>query len=112
MLRGITLGTISFSNGIPAIWLEIKTGILNGAVIGTIVALISILWNDSALLGLVVGMSMVGVHIVAGFFGAFVPLFLKHLGKDPASTSTIFITTATDVFGLLLLLGLGTLFLI
>jgi len=112
MLRGITLGTINFRNGMPAIWLEVKTGLLNGLMIGVIVALISIIWNESALLGLVVGLSMIGVHLVAGFFGAFVPLLLKHLGKDPASTSTIFITTATDVLGLFILLGLGSLILL
>lgn len=112
MLRGITLGTISFKNGMPAVWKEVKTGVLNGAMIGGIVAVISVVWNDSALLGLVVGLSMIGVHIVAGFFGAFVPLFLKHLGKDPASTSTIFITTATDVLGLFILLGLSSLILL
>lgn len=112
MLRGITLGTVNLSNGMPVIWREVKTGLLNGLLIGIIVALISVIWNKSALLGLVVGLSMVGVHIVAGFFGAFVPLLLKHLGKDPASTSTIFITTATDVLGLLFLLGLGQLILL
>ncbi len=112
MLRGITLGTINFRNGMPVIWREVQTGLLNGVMIGLIVALISIIWNKSALLGLVVGLSMVGVHVIAGFFGAFVPLLLKHFGKDPASTSTIFITTATDLFGLLFLLGLGTLILI
>ncbi len=112
VLRGITLGSISLKNGWPAIILEVKTGILNGIVIGLIVALISIVWNHDPMLGLVVGMSMIGAHIVAGFFGAFVPLYLKHLGKDPASTSTIFITTATDVLGLFILLGLGTIFLL
>lgn len=109
MLRGITLGTISLKNGMPAIWREVGAGLLNGIVIGIIVAIISVVWNHSALLGLVVGLSMIGVHLVAGFFGAFVPLLLKHLGKDPAATSTIFITTATDVLGLFILLGLGTL---
>lgn len=108
MLRGITLGTINFKNGAPAIWREVQTGLLNGLVIGSIVALISIIWNHSAWLGLVVGLSMVGVHIVAGFFGAFVPLFLKHIGRDPASMSSIFISTATDVLGLFILLGLGS----
>ncbi len=112
MLRGITLGTISFSNSAPAIWLEVKTGLLNGILIGIIVALISVVWNNDPWLGLVVGLSMVGVHLIAGFFGAFVPLFLKHIGKDPASTSTIFITTATDVFGLFILLGLGSIILL
>lgn len=108
MLRGITLGTVSFKNGMPVVWLEVKTGLLNGLLIGSIVAMISIVWNHDPMLGLVVGLSMIGAHLIAGFFGAFVPLLLKHLGKDPASTSTIFITTATDVLGLFILLGLGS----
>ncbi len=111
MLRGLTLGTISFKNVVTVIMKEAGAGLMNGIVIGLIVACISVVWNESALLGLVVGLSMVGVHVVAGIFGAFVPLFLKYIGKDPASMSSIFITTATDVFGLLFLLGLGTLFL-
>jgi len=112
MLRGLTLGTISLETAGPAIWREVQAGLINGVGIGFIVAIISILWNDSAMLGLVVGLTMVFSHIIAGFFGAFVPLFLKHIGKDPASVSTIFITTATDVLGLLFLLGLGTLILL
>jgi magnesium transporter len=112
MLRGLTLGTISFKTAGPAIWREVQAGVINGVGIGIIVAIISIVWNDSPMLGLVVGMAMVLVHLVAGFFGAFVPLFLKHIGKDPASVSTIFISTATDVLGLLSLLGLGTLILL
>jgi magnesium transporter len=109
MLRGITLGTISLKNGWPAIKNEILAGFYNGLLIGLIVALISLVWNQNPMLGLVVGLSMVGVHMVAGFAGAIVPLILKQLGKDPAATSTIFITTATDVLGLFFLLGLGTL---
>ncbi|MEZ4104153.1 MAG: magnesium transporter [Candidatus Paceibacterota bacterium] len=109
MLRGITLGTISFKNGWPAIRREVGAGVLNGVLIGAIVAVISVVWNNDPLLGVVVGFSMIGAHIVAGFFGAFVPLFIKYLGKDPASTSTIFITTATDVLGLFILLSLGSL---
>lgn len=112
MLRGLTLGTISLKEGWPAIRREIGAGFLNGVTIGLIVAIISVIWNESAVLGLVVGISMVAVHMVAGLFGSFVPLFLKHIGKDPASMSSIFITTATDVFGLLCLLGLGSILLI
>jgi magnesium transporter len=112
MLRGITLGTISLKNGWPAIWLEVKTGLLNGLLIGFIVAIISVVWNNDPMLGVVVGLSMIGAHLIAGFFGAFVPLLLKELGKDPASTSTIFITTATDVLGLFILLGLGSIILL
>jgi len=45
--------------------------------------------------------------LVAGLFGALIPLVIKRFGLDPASISMIFISTTTDVFGLLLLLGLG-----
>lgn len=111
MLRGITLGSVSLKNCWPAVWREVGAGLLNGLVIGVIVAIISLVWNGSAILGLVVGLTMIGAHLIAGFFGSVTPFILKHFGKDPGSTSTIFITTATDVGGLLLLLGLGTLFL-
>lgn len=108
MLRGITLGSISLKNAGPAIRREVGAGLLNGLIIGAIVAVISVIWNKSAMLGLVVAVTMIAQHIIAGFFGAFVPLLLKHLGKDPAATSTMFITTATDVFGLFILLSLGS----
>ena len=112
MVRGITMGTISFENGWPVIWREVLAGALNGLVIGLIVAIISVVFNGSWLLGVVVALAMIVVHIVAGLFGAFVPLLLKRLGKDPASTSMIFISTATDVFGMLALLGFGALLLL
>jgi magnesium transporter len=112
IVRGITMGAISFETGWPAIRNEILAGALNGLVIGAIVAIISVVFNGSWLLGVVVGMAMIIVHIVAGLFGAFVPLVLKMFGKDPASTSMIFISTATDVFGMLALLGLGALILL
>lgn len=111
MVRGITLGTISLQNAMPAIWRELWAGIINGLIIGAIVALVSAVWNGEPILGLVVAVALVGAHIVAAIAGSLVPLVMKHLGKDPAATSTIFISTATDVAGLLFLLGLATMFL-
>ena len=112
MVRGITLGTVSLQNAAPAIWNELMAGIINGIIIGSIVAVVSAVWNDEPILGLVVGSALIGAHIVAALAGSFVPLFMKHIGKDPAATSTIFITTATDVLGLFFLLGLATLILL
>lgn len=112
MVRGLTLGTVSMKTAAPVIWREFAAGALNGIIIGSIVAVISLVWNGSAVLGLVVGVALVAAHIVAGVAGSFIPLFMKHIGKDPASTSTIFITTATDVLGLFFLLGLASIFLL
>jgi magnesium transporter len=108
MIRGLTLGTISLHNAGPAIWREFVAGAINGVIIGSVVAVISMLWGSGILLGVVVAIALIGAHIVAGLAGAFVPLFMKHLGKDPAAGATIFITTATDVLGIFFLLGLGT----
>lgn len=108
MVRGLTLGTISLQTAWPAIMKEGIAGVINGVIIGSIVTLISILWSGGAMLGLVVGSALIGAHVVAALAGSFIPLLMKHLGKDPAATSTIFITTATDVCGLFFLLGLAT----
>ena len=112
ILRGITLGTISLKNGLPAISKEVLAGLINGIIIGLIVTLISLGAGSGMRLGITVGLSMVIVHIVAGLFGAFVPLLMKLIGRDPAATSMIFISTATDVFGMLALLGIGALLLL
>lgn len=112
MLRGLTMGTISFKTGAPAVWRELQAGIYSGIAIGVIVALVSVLFHSSALLGVTVALAMIVVHGVAGLFGALVPLVVKRLGKDPAAVSMIFISTATDVFGMLALLGFGALLLL
>ena len=112
MVRGITLGTISLQTAAPAILRELFAGAINGVIIGSIVALISLVWNGSALLGLAVGLTLVCAHMVAAVAGTAVPLIMKQLGKDPAATSTIFITTVTDVLGLLFLFGFATIILL
>ncbi|MCA9362313.1 magnesium transporter, partial [Candidatus Kaiserbacteria bacterium] len=65
MVRGITLGTISIQNAMPAIWRELWAGLINGIIIGSIVALVSTVWKGAPELGLVVGLALVGAHIVA-----------------------------------------------
>ena len=58
-------------------------------------------------LGVVVALAMVGSCIASGIFGTLIPLFLKKLGADPATASSIFLTTATDVISMGMLLGLA-----
>ncbi len=108
MMRGITLGSVSLATAWPAIRNEVQAGFYNGLVIGSIVAIISLLWNGSFWLGLVVGLTMIFAHTNAVFFGSLIPLVIKRLGYDPATMSMVFVSTMTDVLGLLMLLGLGT----
>ncbi len=108
IVRGITVGEVSLRNGMKPILNEVGAGFINGSINGVIVALVATFWNESPALGLVIGIAMVFNLVIAGFFGAFIPLFMKSIGKDPATSATIFITTATDVFGFFMFLGLAT----
>lgn len=106
-VRGIALEQISLWTGRRAIVNEVLAGGANGMITGGIVAIIATVFNQSPLLGLVIGMAMVLNLVIAGFFGALVPLGLDRLGYDPATSATIFITTATDVLGFFIFLGLA-----
>lgn len=87
---------------------ELGSGLVNGLINGAIVTIIVWLFNRNLGVGLVLGAAMITNMLIAAFFGTLVPVVMKSLGKDPASSATIFITTATDVFGFLAFLGLAT----
>ncbi|MDS0298363.1 magnesium transporter [Halogeometricum sp. S1BR25-6] len=106
-VRGIALGQISLSTGSRAVSNEVVAGAANGFITGVLVAVIATVFNQSPLLGLVLGVSMVLNLVIAGFFGTAIPLVLDRIGKDPATSATIFITTATDVLGFFIFLGLA-----
>ena len=109
-VRGISLGQVSLSTGKRVIANEVIAGAVNGIITGALVAVIATVFSfgDFGLaLGAVIGISMVANLIIAGFFGAITPLILDRLGFDPATSATIFITTATDVLGFFVFLGLA-----
>lgn len=107
MVRGIAVGEITLKNSRPAIIREVLAGLANGVLVGIIVALIALFFNQDPILGLVVGLAIVISMVIAGFAGTIIPLILRQLGKDPATSATIFITTATDVLGFFVFLGLA-----
>lgn len=109
-VRGISLGQVSLSTGRRAIANEAIAGAANGVITGALVAVIATAFSYGefgVLLGAVIGVSMVANLVIAGFFGALTPLILDRLGYDPATSATIFITTATDVLGFFVFLGLA-----
>ena len=110
-VRGLVLKEVGLKTGKKLIINEMIAGAVNGVINGVIVAAVPIIFNHSPLLGLITGIAMVVNLITAGFFGALVPMVMKSLGKDPASSATIFITTATDVIGFFAFLGLASIML-
>jgi len=106
-VRGLVLKEIDLRHGLTFAARELGAGIVNGVINGVIVALVAILINKSPMLGLILALAMVGNLIIASIAGAIIPLIMKSLGKDPATSATIFITTCTDVGGFFIFLGLA-----
>ena len=109
MVRGIALGELSWANSRKALVKEFVIGIANGIVLGALVGLVAFLWKGDPIIGAVLSLAMLGTLLVAAVTGTLVPLFLRWLKVDPALASSVFVTTATDVTGFLLFLGLGAL---
>ena len=114
MIRGLTLGDLTPRGTGKLISKEAVLGFLNGSFVGLsaglgMYILATVQSNPHALrLALVVLVAMIASCVVSGISGALVPLGLKRLGADPATASSIFLTTATDVVSMGVLLGLAT----
>jgi magnesium transporter len=113
-LRGMTLGELKPGSERPLIKKEALLGALNGAGVGLAAAIgMYVTATGQAnehpiMLSFVVMLAMIGSCVASGLSGALVPLTLKRLGFDPATASSIFLTTATDVVSMGMLLGLAT----
>jgi magnesium transporter len=94
---------------VPILGKEAVAGAANGVAVAVVTALAVLLWSDSVGLALVIGSSMVLSMTLAGLSGAAVPLVLTALGQDPAQSSSIILTTVTDVAGFFSFLGIATL---
>jgi magnesium transporter len=111
VIRSIALGELELKKDWKLIFKEISLGMINGAATGVVTGLILFIKYNNPYLGLIIFAAMIGNLVIAGFFGFLIPLVLKVLGIDPALASAIFLTTATDVFGFFLFLGLSKIFL-
>jgi magnesium transporter len=113
-LRGMTLGELKPGRERALVMKEGLLGLTNGALVGIsaglgMLVVASLQGNPAAkMLAFVVFLAMIGSCVVSGLSGALIPLTLKRLGADPATASSIFLTTATDVASMGLFLGLAS----
>ena len=110
VMRGIVMREIPKDRIFDLIIKEGKIGAINGAVIGVVTALVAYVWYGNPFLGVVIGLGMLVNLIFAGLSGASIPLIMKKIGIDPAQSSSIILTTVTDVLGFLAFLGFAVLF--
>ena len=109
-MRGLALREIRTRHWLKVAMKEVGVGFINGVVVALTTALIVYIWMNSVGLAAVIGVSMIFSMVIAGLSGAVIPIILKAVGQDPAQSSSIILTTVTDIVGFLSFLGLATLF--
>ncbi|MGF7004963.1 magnesium transporter [Aminobacter sp. BE322] len=107
-VRALATRDLDIYNAGRVIRREVMVGLLNGAVIASILGLVAGTWFQSVDLGFVIATAMILNMLAAALGGILIPLFLDKLGADPAISSSIFTTMITDVIGFLAFLSLAT----
>jgi magnesium transporter len=115
IIQAMAVGEITISDWWKVLRREIVSGLLLGLVLGCIGFFRVIVWNsifhtygdNSVLIGLTVGFSLIGVVLWGTITGSMLPIFLKKLGADPATSSAPFVATLVDVTGLLIYFSLA-----
>lgn len=106
-MRGLTLREITIRHWFKVMSKEAGAGLINGVAIAITCAAGVYIWSGSSGLALILALAMVISMTVAGTAGALVPICLKKLGQDPAQSSSIILTTVTDIAGFMSFLGIA-----
>ena len=109
-IRTIATNELTKNNFSQNLLKEFLIGVLNGVLFAIISAAIVQFWFNDTTLSLIISISMILNMIVAGLFGILIPVSLKKMNIDPALSSSVFVTTITDVIGFLSFLGIGAYF--
>lgn len=109
-LRGLAVREITPRQWLRVMVKEASTGLINGLAVAIVTSVGVLIWSGSYGLSAVIGIAMISAMLIAGVAGALIPILLSKLGQDPAQSSSIVLTTVTDVFGFMSFLGLATAF--
>lgn len=106
-VRALATRDLDIYNAGRIIGREATVGALNGVLFALLIGCVATFWFDNVDLGLVIAIAMIINMICAALAGILIPLTLDKLKIDPAVSSTVFVTTVTDVIGFLAFLGLA-----
>jgi magnesium transporter len=108
-VRALATRQLDYSNLQKFVLRETWVGLINGVLFALFSALLAYLWFGDKLIAIVMGLAMIANLVFAGILGTLIPLTLERLKIDPAISSSVFLTTATDVIGFFTFLGLSAL---
>ena len=111
-VRALANRELTAANSMRIVFREMTVGFMNGAVVGVIMSLATWFFFHDLRLSLTIGLALIINLFVAALAGVLAPLTLERFGRDPAVSSSVFVTFVTDLMGFLSFLGLASLILL
>ena len=103
IVRGIATVRINMNEFIKVVFKEMRVGLILGITYGLLIGVVvTFIYTDPQLLGLVVGISIFSCMVMSATIGAFIPLILKRFDIDAAIATGPFVTTSIDIVGVIL----------
>lgn len=111
-VRALATKDLTATNALRIVYREAVVGGINGLLFAVVMGVVGGLWFGRIEIGFVLGFAMIINMILAGLAGILIPLGLDRAGIDPAVSSSVFVTTVTDIVGFFVFLGLATIVMI
>ena len=108
-VRALATRQLDYSNLQKFVLKETWVGLINGIIFSFLSVLLAYLWFGDKQIAIIMGLAMIANLLFAGILGTLIPLTLEKFKIDPAISSSVFLTTATDVIGFFTFLGLSAL---
>ena len=108
-VRALATRQLNYSNLQKFVLKETWVGMVNGFLFAFLSVVIAYIWFGDKQIAIIMGLAMIANLLFAGVLGTLIPLTLEKFKIDPAISSSVFLTTATDVIGFFTFLGLSAL---
>ena len=108
-VRALATRQLNYSNLQKFVLKETWVGMINGFLFAFLSVVLAYIWFGDKQIAVIMGLAMIANLLLAGILGTLIPLTLEKFKIDPAISSSVFLTTATDVIGFFTFLGLSAL---
>jgi magnesium transporter len=102
VIRGLAVKEMELRDWFKVLWRECSMGVVLGILLGVIGFLRAYIWDGNPLLGVIVGVSLIGIVLFGCVVGAMMPFIIRSLKMDPAVSSSPFIASLVDVTGIII----------
>lgn len=111
IIRGLAVGEIKLKDWYRIMLRELAQGLVLGCILAAIGIMRVIMWGDGPRFAAVIGLTLIGIVVMGCVVGSMLPLALRRLGFDPATSSAPFIASLVDVFGIIIYFNIARLIL-